>query len=467
VTQVSPKKFTTGVPGLDKLIGEVVAPYTILLAGHPGAGKTTLATTICHANALQGKKCLYLSFYEDREKYYKYMKRLGLNLELLESKGLFKFVRLPLVLDLELVMGEINKAISEGYDIVVIDSISVLLEPVANSAEKRAWLLNYFYQLPTLINGLVVLVAELPFGEEKLWLGSIEFIVDAMILLKHRVEEGFLTRILEVRKARGAPIHIAETYFTIIEDLGISVFVPPVLGEIPYEHGEIAPVCSELAKTIGHYHRGFIVNVFYSAEPGAGLEALLGILALAVKNNMRALVISYTHPSRSLLEVLKYRLVRSGLSSESAERVLEKHMTITALNPFAHSLAQLAAREQALIEQIRPDIVVFHGVHLPRSTNGNYARFLKELFNEAMYLKSKGITVFRVGSCLDEYSCNAETAISDVTFKFERVLREDGSISTRVHVYRRFRDPVVFPERVIRECTEQWLSTIREYARRL
>ncbi|MFZ8783598.1 MAG: ATPase domain-containing protein, partial [Desulfurococcaceae archaeon] len=328
-------------------------------------------------------------------------------------------------------------------------------------------LLNYFYQLPALINGLLVLVAELPFGEEKLWLGSIEFVVDAMILLKHRVEEGFLTRILEVRKARGVPIHIAETYFTIIEDLGISVFVPPVLGEIPYEHGEIAPVCSELVKIIGHYRRGFIVNVFYPAEPGAGFEALLGILALAVKNNMRALVISYTNPSQLLLEVLKHRLVRSGLSSESAERILEKHMTITALNPFAHSLAQLTAREQALIEQIRPDIVVFHGVHLSRRTDGNYARFLKELFNEAMYLKSKGITVFRVGSCPDEYSCNAETAISDVTYKFERELREDGSISTRLHVYRRFRDPVVFPERVVRECIEQWLSTVREYARRL
>jgi circadian clock protein KaiC len=461
------KKYTTGIPGLDRLIGEIVAPYTILLAGHPGAGKTTLATTICYANTLQGKKCLYLSFYEDKEKYYRYMKRLGLDLESAEAKGLFKFIRLPLTLELELVMNEISKTITEGYDVVVVDSVSVLLEPVMGSSEKRAWLLNYFYQLPALINGLVVLVAELPFGEEKLGLGSVEFVVDAMVLLKHRVEEGFLTRILEVRKARGAPIHIAETYFTITEGYGVSVFTPPVLAEIPYENGEVSLVCSELEKAAGHYHRGFIINVFYPAEPGVGLEALLGILALAVKNNMRALVVSYTHPSQLLHEVIKYRLIRGGLSSEKADKVIEKYMAITALNPFAHSLTQLAAREQALIDQVKPGIVVFYGVHLPRSTTSNYAVFLKELFNEAMYLKSKGIIVFRVGTCLDEYSCSAETSISDLTYRFERVLREDGKLANRVYVYRRFREPRVFGDNIIDQCMKEWVEFIKQYAEKL
>ncbi|MCC6035297.1 MAG: hypothetical protein LM567_07380 [Desulfurococcaceae archaeon] len=461
------KKFTTGISGLDKLIGEIVSPYTILVAGHPGAGKTTLATTICYANTLQGKKCLYLTFYEDKEKYYRFMKRLGLNLELVESKGLFKFIKLPLTLDLELVISEINKTISEGYDIVVLDSISVLLEPVMGSAEKRSWLLNYFYQLPILLNGLVILVAELPFGEEKLGLGSIEFVVDSMILLKHRIEEGFLTRILEVRKARGAPIHIAETYFTITEDLGIIVFTPPVLTEIPHGDGEIKIVCSELEKTIGHYHKGFTINIFYPAEAGTGLEALLGILALAVKNNIKTLVVSYTHPSQVLLEKLNNILVRSGLSSEKIEKILEKHMTITALNPFAHSLTQLAAREQALIEQFKPDIVVFHGVHLPRSTSTAHTIFLKELFNEIMYLKSKNITVIRIGNCIDDYSCNVETSISDVTYRFMRVFRENGNVDTRIYIYRRFKEPRVLLGDVINECINQWVRLLRDYAEKL
>jgi len=460
------KKFTTGIPGLDRLLSEVVTPYIILVAGHPGAGKTTMATTICHANALQGKKCLYITFYEDREKYYKFMKRLGLNLELLESMRLFKFTKLPLTLDVELLVNEISKAISEGCGIIVIDSISVLLEPVMNIAEKRAWLLNYFYQLPALLSGLVVLVAELLFGEEKLGLGSVEFVVDAIVLLKHRIEDGFLTRIVEVRKARGAPIHIAETYFTIAEGMGVVVFVPPLLGEIPYEHGELIPACGVLEKTIGHCHKGFLVNVFYP-QPGAGFETLLGVLALAVRNNMKALVVSYIYPSHSIIEVLKHRLARIGLSGESLEKLLRKHMNIVSLNPFAHSLTQLAARELTLIEQFSPDIVVFYGVHLPRSTSGSYTEFLKELFNQVMYLKSKGITVFRVGSCLDDYSCNAEASISDVTYRFERTIGEDGNVNIRAYVYRRFRSPAVLSGKEVSEYIEECEGVIREHVRRL
>jgi len=461
------KKYTTGISGLDRLIGEITAPYTILVAGHPGAGKTTMATTICYANALQGKKCLYLTFYEDKEKYYRFMKRLGLDLESVEAKGLYKFIKLPLTLDTELLISEISKSISEGYDIIVLDSISVLLEPVIGSSEKRSWLLNYFYQLPVLLNGLLILVAELPFGEEKLGLGSIEFIVDAMIILKHRVEDGFLTRIIEVRKARGAPIHIAETFFSITEDLGISVFTPPVLAELPVEGGEVKLVCKYLKETAGHYHRGFIINIFYPPGPGIGLEVFLGILALAIINNMKALVISYTHPSLIIRENIKNRLVMSGLSSEKAERVLEKYMIITALNPHAHSLTQLVARELAIIEQVKPDIVVFYGVHLARDHITGLTTYLKELFNEIMYLKSKRLIDIRIGCCLDEYSCNVETTLADVTYKFEKVFREDGSIDTRIYVYRRFKEPRVFMGNYVNECVKEWIEVIREYAEKL
>jgi hypothetical protein len=142
-------------------------------------------------------------------------------------------------------------------------------------------------------------------------------------------------------------------------------------------------------------------------------------------------------------------------------------MTITALNPFAHSLTQLAARELALIEQFKPDIVVFHGVHLPRSTSTAHTIFLKELFNEIMYLKSKNITVIRIGNCIDDYSCNAETSISDVTYRFMRVFRENGNVDTRIYIYRRFKEPRVLLGDVINECINQWVRLLRDYAEKL
>jgi len=355
------KKFVMGIPGLDKLIGEIETPYTLLVAGHPGSGKTTLATTVCYANALQGRKCLYVTFYEDKGRFFKFMKRLGLDLESVESNGLFRFVRLPQVLSFEQAVEGLSKVVTDEYDMVVIDTITALLGPIKENAEKRAWLLNYFYQLPTVLNDFLILIAELPFGEEKLSPDLIEFIADATLLLKHKVKDGFLTRIIEVRKVRGAPVHVAETYFTIAEGTGMVVFTPPVLTELPRE-GEEVIAFEELTRFI-RFRRGHVINVFYPPEPGAGLDALLWALAVAIKNDMRVFVISYTNPESVLREALKNKLMECDLSGEKADKLLDKYVNITALNPFAYSLTQLIMRELTIIERAKPDIVVFWGVH--------------------------------------------------------------------------------------------------------
>jgi circadian clock protein KaiC len=132
------KRFVIGVSGLDRLVGEVVAPYTILIAGHPGAGKTTLASTICYANALKGEKCLYITFYEDKEKLFRYMERLGLKLREIELSGLFKFMKLPLTFDINMIIDEVTKLVAGGYSVIVIDSITALLDVVREHVEKRA-----------------------------------------------------------------------------------------------------------------------------------------------------------------------------------------------------------------------------------------------------------------------------------------------------------------------------------------
>jgi hypothetical protein len=141
-------------------------------------------------------------------------------------------------------------------------------------------------------------------------------------------------------------------------------------------------------------------------------------------------------------------------------------MEIVALNPFAHSLTQLAARELTIIEQRKPDIVLFWGIHLPRSSDG-YVAVLKELFNELMYLKSRGITVLRAGPCLNEEVCNAETSISDLTARFVREFREDGSAQTKIYFYKRFEEPRMFPSSVVSEFMKRCVEILREYSKKV
>ncbi|MEM2590642.1 MAG: ATPase domain-containing protein, partial [Zestosphaera sp.] len=260
----SNKFLRLGIEGLDKILGDFISPpYTMVIAGHPGSGKTTMASTICYSNALKGYRCLYVSLQEDREKLYKYMSMLGLDLEKTESAGSLRFVKIPMTLDIEGVSEAISKFVSEDYDVVVLDSVNPLLDILEKDSEKRSWLQNFFYTISRVINGLLILIAEMPYGSESLELGSIEFVSDAVLILKHRKEEGFLVRTLEIRKARGAPILLAEIPISIREGKGIEVWVPTILDEVVEEGDELELPCSLLRKTLNHIHKGMVINITY------------------------------------------------------------------------------------------------------------------------------------------------------------------------------------------------------------
>lgn len=445
------KTFITGVEGLDKLLGEISAPYTLLVEGHPGAGKTTLAVTICYKNALRGKKCLYVSFYEDKEKLYKYMKKLGMNLAEVEAKGLLKFIRLPVSRDVDALVEALSASIQEGFDVVVVDSISVLLEAVESSAEKRAWLLNYFFQLAALLNGLVVLVAELPFGEQRLSSSSIEFVVDAALIMKYKLVDGVLTRYIELRKARGVSLHVVEAPFTIVDKRGIIAYVQPLVEEIPGESMEMSFPCSIIAEKMGHVHKNFFVNMFFPPETIYGRELLLLLLALAIKYNLKVLVVSYTTPPEQLKEAIVNLVAGSnGEARRAVKELLCKHFVFRAINPLARSIQELAMEEVALIEEVKPDIVVFHGIQVLELPGYN----LPELYKQVTYLKSKNIGVVRIGSCINEEVCKGVLSISDMSFRTIREFK-NGKFETYVLVYRRFRPPTAVSYEEFSKCIEE------------
>ncbi|MEM4040589.1 MAG: RAD55 family ATPase, partial [Ignisphaera sp.] len=101
--------YIFGITGLDKYLNNVLKPNSmVVIAGHPGSGKTTLASTICYSNALRGHKCLYVSFQEDREKLFNNMKSFDMDFYKLESQGLIKYVQFPLYFAVDDVVKEIN-----------------------------------------------------------------------------------------------------------------------------------------------------------------------------------------------------------------------------------------------------------------------------------------------------------------------------------------------------------------------
>ncbi|MEM4436736.1 MAG: ATPase domain-containing protein [Thermosphaera sp.] len=161
------------IPGIEELLRDALKPGTLMLiTGYPGAGKTTFATQICYANALKGLKTIYYSFQEEKSKYYAIMSKYGMDLVSLERKGLFKYVNMPLIKQVEDLIKELSASVSENPNIIVLDSINPLIESFEKDIDRRAFIRNFFAELARTIDGIVILIGEIPFGEKSLYFGG-------------------------------------------------------------------------------------------------------------------------------------------------------------------------------------------------------------------------------------------------------------------------------------------------------
>src|SRR3954469_7758877 len=72
-------RFSTGIPGLDAILGGGVFQGGIyLVQGAPGAGKTILGNQICFAQAAQGRHALYITLLaESHSRMIRHMRRLA------------------------------------------------------------------------------------------------------------------------------------------------------------------------------------------------------------------------------------------------------------------------------------------------------------------------------------------------------------------------------------------------------
>ncbi|MEM2627631.1 MAG: ATPase domain-containing protein, partial [Ignisphaera sp.] len=333
--------FTTGNRELDKLIGEIPRRSMLLIVGHPGAGKTTLASSICYANTLKGFKCLYVSFYEDKDKLFNNMAKLGVNLADVEAKNLLVHVKVPVVEPKE-VIGIVNEFIArDGYSVIVIDSINPIME-LYRKKEQRAILLNFFYNLLNAINGLLIAIAEIPWGRESLNLGAIEFVADSIIYLKHRVVHGLLVRLLEVRKTRGSPLSVIEIPFDIAENKGVVIYIPRKPEKPTAVDKEKLRSRVVVEEILGSIYRGDIITV--SFPPNARSPLILAPLVdIIVENDLRALAISYRYSPTEIISTLSTVLVKyMGLEVDEAQKIVNKYIYAESINPAAISIPMLA-----------------------------------------------------------------------------------------------------------------------------
>lgn len=417
--------FATGINELDSLIGEGLTPDTMLLvAGNPGAGKTTLASQICYANAKAGRKCLYIILQEHKEKLFRHMARLGIDLGGMESRGFVRLVKLPIGGADELLNILSDVLIKDSYEVVVLDSVNALLT-LARPEERRALLQNFFHMLANLTNGLVVAVAEIPLDRKSPRLGSIDFIADVILYLKHRVTRGLLTRVIEIKKVRGAPLSNVEMPFSIREGEGISIYAPPKLERLTRAGEE--PLNFSLSvnrQLLGNFSRGSALLVEHSPKASSPIVVLL-LTDVVLSSKIRALLVIHKYSEEDVREVItKVMATQVGLSKEETNRLIDKYVKIKAINPTSEAPQTITIREFKLVESYGSGMVIRLGTELldevanPRECRVSY-------INSLAWFKSKGVTTIeivetadRFPNSLTEFKQSLADAITDVDYTF-------------------------------------------------
>src|SRR5690606_38433159 len=90
--KVSAERVSSGVPGLDRMLGGegYYRGSSILVSGTAGAGKSSLAAHFAQAACERGERCLYLAFEESRDQIVRNMRSIGIDLEPCIASGLLR-----------------------------------------------------------------------------------------------------------------------------------------------------------------------------------------------------------------------------------------------------------------------------------------------------------------------------------------------------------------------------------------
>jgi circadian clock protein KaiC len=204
-----PAKLTsTGVPGLDEMLGGGTLQGSAVLVGGPsGSGKSTLGIQFLAEGVRQGQPGVLAMFEETPQKYLEAAKTMGSDFKELANQGKLKLIYLrPLDLSVDETLHEIQDAADQiGAKRVVIDSLTGLEVALAPTFEQdfRESLYRLLGALTT--SGITIMMtAEITesYTELRFSPHAVSFLTNDIILQRYVELEGRLETVMAVVKTR-------------------------------------------------------------------------------------------------------------------------------------------------------------------------------------------------------------------------------------------------------------------------
>jgi len=219
-------RVPTGIEGLDDLIeGGFPRGSLILLAGSPGSGKTIAsAQYLYHGVTKLKEKGIYVSFAERKETFFKNMKRFGLDFEMLENQGNFRFLDIMTCSEnaidsaFNMILGEVSATHAKR---LVIDSFSAMAQAFKKKIDTRI-MVHLLEKMMRETDCTTLMVVEIPIGSAMIGIGIEEFVADGIILFEIVGEKTGIRKRALIRKMRGTN-HDMNYKSIIISTNGISL----------------------------------------------------------------------------------------------------------------------------------------------------------------------------------------------------------------------------------------------------
>ena len=204
----SAARLSTGVPGLDALMGGgIPAGDAVLIAGPTGSGKTTVGMQFVAEGLRQGEACVVAVFEEYPEDYLPRLASLGVDVEALTRAGTLAVIYLrPLDLSVDETLADILDAVARsGATRVVIDSLSgfeVALAPTFREDFRESLYRLVGALTATQVTVLMTHEAVATSPEAGFTGMRVSFITDDIVVQRYVEIAGALRKVLAVVKMR-------------------------------------------------------------------------------------------------------------------------------------------------------------------------------------------------------------------------------------------------------------------------
>ncbi len=357
------EKEPTGISGLDEITnGGLPRGRPTLVAGGPGSGKTVLAMEFIVKGALEyGEPGVFMSFEENEIDLTKNFASLGWDLDaMITHKQLLidyvyverKEIEETGEYDLEGLFIRLGSAIDEiGAKRVALDTIEALFSGFTNQGILRAELRRLFRWLKE--KGVTVIVTG-ERGEDTITrYGLEEYVVDAVIILDHRMRDQIATRRLRVVKYRGS-LHGTNEYPFLIDESGFSVLPITSLG---LEHGvsneRISSGIERLDTMLGGkgYYRGS--SILVSGTAGTGKTSLAAAFVdAAARRGERCLYFAFEESPKQIIRNMQS--IGINLQPWADSGILK----FSASRPSLYGLEMHLVTMHKQVQEFNPGVVV-------------------------------------------------------------------------------------------------------------